>query len=115
MFETDSASPGVMSQFTNIAVFRARSGQAEALGEALLSLIGPTRAEPGNLNYDLHRSIDNADEWVVYENWRSREGLDGHLRTPHVQAFLKVTPDLLAGDIEQRGLAMISEPVPPRT
>jgi len=59
-----------MSQVTNLAFFRARRGHSEALGAALAALVEPTRLEAGCLNYDLHRSVDDADLWFVYENWR---------------------------------------------
>jgi quinol monooxygenase YgiN len=59
-----------MSQVTNLAFFRARRGQSEALA----ALVEPTRLEAGCLNYDLDRSVDDADVWFVYENWRSPEG-----------------------------------------
>jgi quinol monooxygenase YgiN len=77
-----------MSQLTNLAFFRARPGQTQALGSALSALIAPTRAEAECLNYNLHQSIDDDDVWFVYENWRSAEGSEAHMRTPHVQAFL---------------------------
>ena len=63
-----------MSLVTNLAFLRARSGQSEVLGAALAALVEPTRLEAGCLNYDLHRSVDDADVWFVYENWRSPEG-----------------------------------------
>ena len=97
-----------MSQVTNLAFFQARRGQSEALGAALAALVGPTRLETGCLNYDLHRSVDDADVWFVYENWRSPEGFDAHMRSEHLQAFLKATPDLVAGDIDLRRFRMIS-------
>jgi quinol monooxygenase YgiN len=40
-----------MSQVTNLAFFRARRGQSEALGAALVALVEPTRLEAGCLNY----------------------------------------------------------------
>jgi quinol monooxygenase YgiN len=39
-----------MSQVTNLAFFRARRGQSEALGAALAALVEPTRLEAGCLN-----------------------------------------------------------------
>jgi hypothetical protein len=62
-----------MSQITNLAFFRARRGQSEALGAALAALVEPTRLEADCLNYDLHRPVDDADVWLLYENWRSPE------------------------------------------
>ena len=99
-----------MSQVTNLAFFRARRGQSEALGAALAALVEPTRLEAGCLNYDLHRSVDDADVWLVYENWRSPEGFDAHMLSEHLQAFLKATPALVAGNIDLRRFRMISSP-----
>ena len=99
-----------MSQGTNVAFFRARRGQSEALGAALAALVEPTRLEAGCLNYDLHRSVDDADLWFVYENWRSPECFDAHMQSEHLQAFLKATPDLIAGNIDLRRFRMISIP-----
>ena len=59
-----------------LAFFRARRGQSEALGAALGALVEPTRLGAGCLNYDLHRSVNDANVWFVYENWRSPEGCD---------------------------------------
>jgi len=99
-----------MSQVTNLAFFRARRGQSEALGAALAALVEPTRLEAGCLNYDLHRSVDDADLWFVYENWHSPEGFDAHMLSEHLQTFLKATPDLIAGNIDLRRFRMISSP-----
>ena len=93
-----------------LAFFRARRGQSEALGAALAALVEPTRLEAGCLNYDLHRSVDDADVWFVYENWRSPEGFDAHMLSEPLQAFLKATPDLVAGNIDLRRFRMISIP-----
>src|SRR5260370_19062393 len=91
-----------MSQVTNLAFFRARRGQSEALGAALAALVEPTRLEAGCLNYDLHRSVADTDVWFVYENWRSPKRFDAHMLSEHLQAFLKVPPALLAGICEHR-------------
>ena len=71
-------------------------------------MVGPTRGESECLNYDPHQSRDDADVWFVYENWRSAEGLDAHMRSTHLQAFLKITPNLIAGGIDLRRFLMIS-------
>jgi len=65
-----------MSQVTNLAFFRVRRGQSEALGATLAAPVEPIRLEAGCLNYDLHRSVDESDVWFVYENWCSPEGFD---------------------------------------
>jgi quinol monooxygenase YgiN len=104
-----------MAQLTNLAFFRAQLGQTQALGIALAALVDPTRAETECLNYDLHQSLDDADVWFVYENWRSADGLHAHMQAPHLQAFLKAAPDLVAGDIDLRRFSMITTPATPRS
>src|ERR1700681_2370990 len=99
-----------MSRVKKLAFFRARSDNSEPLGAALAALVEPTRLEAGCLNYDLHRSVDDADVWFVYENWRSPEGFDAHMLSEHLQAFLKAMPDLVVGNIDLRRFRMISSP-----
>jgi len=103
-----------VTQLTNIAFLRAQSNQTQALGTALSALVEPTRAETGCLNYDLHQSLDDAEAWFVYENWRSSEGLSVHMQSEHLLAFLKAAPDLIVGDVDLRQFAMISKKSPPR-
>ncbi len=61
-----------MSQVTNLAFFRARPARVRRSARPA-ALVKPTRLEAGCLNYDLHRSVDDADVWFVYENWLSPE------------------------------------------
>jgi len=64
-----------MSQLTILAFFRAKPGRTHALDTALSALVDPPRAEPECLNYD--QSLDDADVWIVHENWRSAVGPGG--------------------------------------
>ena len=95
---------------TNLALFRAKPGQSETLGATLTSLVEPTRQEAGCVSYDLHHSFDDANSWFVYENWRSSEDLDAHMKTAHIQSFLKSVPSLVEGDIDLRRFTMTSAP-----
>ncbi len=76
-------------QITLIATVKAKPGTSEGLGERLAALVEPTRAEAGCINYDLHRSTEDADVWMFYENWRSKFDLDAHIQTPYLQAFIE--------------------------
>jgi hypothetical protein len=60
---------------TNLALFRAKPGQAEALGVALTDLVEPTRREAGCVSYDLHHSFD--DVGSPPRNRGSRAGTAG--------------------------------------
>ena len=99
-----------MSQLTNLAFFRARRGQSEALGAALAALVEPTRGEAGCLNYDLHQSLENASSRRRTRSRRSMQDLDSHMKSVHLRAFLTAAPTLVEGDIDLRRFTMISTP-----
>jgi quinol monooxygenase YgiN len=86
----------MQGKVTVIAFHRAKPGKEQALREALLAVCAPTRAEKGCINYDLHESPDQPGVLVFLENWECMEDLDAHLASPHIEAFRKVAPDLLA-------------------
>lgn len=97
-------------QITLVAVARAKPGQEEELGRRMSALVAPTRAEAGNINYDLHRSNDDPAVWMFYENWRSQADLDAHFETPHLKDFLATADEVLAADLDLRFFSMASEP-----
>ena len=85
---------------TIIARFRAKPGQQARLLQELARLPAPTRAEAGCISYDLHQSQSDPGLFVFYENWASQAALDAHFKTPHLQAILKLVPELAEGPPE---------------
>lgn len=69
------------------AVVKAKAGQEEAVREALLSMVQPTRQEPGCLAYNLHQSKKDPTQFMFYEQWASQAALDAHGQTPHMKAL----------------------------
>jgi quinol monooxygenase YgiN len=97
-----------MSNFTNLAFIRARAGRSDDLGKALLALVAPSREEDACLSYDVHRSNDDPDLWMVYENWGSAGDLEGHFALPHMQDFVARIPDLVEGELDLRSFTRLS-------
>lgn len=95
-------------QITVVARFRAQAGMEELLRKELLALIEPSRADDGCINYDLHQGVGDPALFVFHENWQSKEHLDRHSATAHVQAFRSKAPKLLDGTPELILLEMIS-------
>jgi quinol monooxygenase YgiN len=87
---------------TVIAYMRAAPGKRDELRAALEALIQPTREEKGYVNYDLHQSVEDPDQFFFYENWNSGDDLDAHLAAPHLRDFAARIPELL----DQRGLTV---------
>ncbi len=69
--------------------------------------IGQQRRCVGREGCDDFQSLDDTDVGFVYENWRSRAGMDAQMRAPHLQAFLNAERDLLAGDTDLRQFSMV--------
>ena len=74
-------------QLTVVAHLRALRGQIEETKAFLTSLIAPTRAEPGCVEYWLHQDNDDPAEFTFYENWTSRAEWDKHMELPHLKKF----------------------------
>ena len=81
---------------TVFALVKAKPGMEETVEQELSALVGPTRAEEGCINYDLHQSLDDKGHFRFYENWTSKELLDRHLQSAHVQRFIAKADGLLA-------------------
>lgn len=102
--------PANSNQLTLAVFLHAKPGKTEELGVRLRALVEPTRREEGCLNYDLHHSNENADVWMIYENWRSPADLDLHFQMPYLRDFVGRLGELLVTDMEIRRFAMVSTP-----
>ena len=63
---------------TVIANIKVKPSFEERARQVLLSAVGPTRAEPGCLTYDLHQSATDPTEFLFHENWASEEAFTAH-------------------------------------
>jgi quinol monooxygenase YgiN len=81
---------------TAIAIARAKPGQEDELGRRMMALVAPTLAEPGCINYDLHRSNTDPAVWIFYENWQSQADLDAHMQSAHYRSFFSRADEVLA-------------------
>ena len=79
-----------------VAKVTARPEKADELESVLAALVGPTRAEPGCVSYELGQSQTDACEFVFVEEWASGSAIDAHMKTPHVQEAFSKAQSLLA-------------------
>ncbi len=52
-------------------------------------------AEPGNVRFDVLRSMDDPTRFLLYEWYATDEAAAAHRDTPHYQEFAAVAADLL--------------------
>jgi quinol monooxygenase YgiN len=81
---------------TVIATLKAKAGMEDQLRAALSSLIEPSKADEGNVNYDLYESRDQPGVFYFYENWESAELLGKHMQAPHMAEALGAAAQVLA-------------------
>lgn len=72
----------------------ARPGRRDELFRAILEVRGPTRAEPGCLDYQVYHSVRDPDEYCLHTRWRDRAAFDVHAELPHTVRFLEVVREL---------------------
>ena len=81
---------------TLVVQLRPREGQETLLEAELRALVGPTRKEDGCLTYDVHRSADGPNAFLLHEVWASREAHSRHTNTPHFLRWNARKDSLLA-------------------
>ncbi|WP_434771159.1 putative quinol monooxygenase [Pseudomonas entomophila] len=97
-----------------LATLTAKAGQADALKAALLALVEPTRAEPGNLDYMLFERRDEPGRFCMREAFAHQAAFDAHVASEHFQRFLAGSDALLAEPPQLTFLDPVSSPVTAR-
>ncbi|MBO9671219.1 MAG: antibiotic biosynthesis monooxygenase [Sphingobium sp.] len=71
-----------------IAMLTARPGKAQDLRTLLDGMIAPSRAEPGNLRYDLWVDRADPEKFVLDELYVDAKALAEHRASAHFQNYL---------------------------
>jgi quinol monooxygenase YgiN len=87
------------------AILTAKPGKAEALLALLKDMLHPSRAEAGNLRYDLWRDQADAGRLVLDELYVDNAAITAHRATPHFADYLSKI-----GDLAER-TALVLDPV----
>jgi quinol monooxygenase YgiN len=77
-----------MAEVVVVGSFTAQEGKEEEAEAAFRALLEPTHAEDGCILYALHRGAEDPRRLTFIERWASREALQAHLGTPHIQGVL---------------------------
>ncbi len=71
----------------------------DAVGEAkkaALAIVADSRAEAGNMNYDIHQMIEDATVFVWHETWANKAALDEHFEKPYFKEFFAKVEEIAA-------------------
>ncbi len=82
--------------FVVIAQYRVRAGEEDRVKEALRKMVAPTRAEPGNLDYQVFRDPSDPSLLVLFERYADESAFEAHRASPHFSTWLsgQVLPSL---------------------
>ena len=94
---------------TVVATIKAKSDHIDEVKAILTSMIEPTHAEEGCIDYVLHQGNDDPSVFVFYENWTSAEALEEHLAKPYIAGALKgPLATMLDGDADIRTMTKVA-------
>jgi quinol monooxygenase YgiN len=69
------------------AVIKAKEEYRTEVLEVLRNMVKETQKEEASELYTLHQGIEDKNQFVFYEIWKSEEGLAQHNQQPYIKAF----------------------------
>jgi len=88
------------SQITIVCLIRAKQATKHQVKCELSNIAQMTHKESGNINYDLHVSVEEDCLFIIYENWRNQAALDKHMSQQYLKDFLAKESELLEWPID---------------
>jgi quinol monooxygenase YgiN len=77
-----------------VAILVARPGKTDALKALIDGMIGPSRAEPGNLRWDVWQDQADPARFVLDELYTDNAAIAAHRQTPHFLDYLAKIGDV---------------------
>jgi quinol monooxygenase YgiN len=78
------------------ARFHLQPEQEQAFLEEIRPLIAASRAERGNIAYDLMKDIETENVYTMVELWADSSAVEDHNKSVHFTAFASNAPQYLA-------------------
>jgi quinol monooxygenase YgiN len=76
---------------TAIAQYQAQSGEGDRIAIVLAKHVAATRAEPGCLQFVAYRSAEDADRFLLYEQYVDDAAFEAHRASPHFRLYIQET------------------------
>ena len=75
---------------TIFAHMTCKPGTEQLFIEASEWFIAATRAEPGCVEFHLHRRLDDPTQFAWYENFADQAAIDAHVASDHVKRWFEL-------------------------
>ncbi len=79
-----------------IARLKVKADKVEEAKAAALAIVADSRGEAGNINYDIHQSIEDETQFFWHETWANKSALDEHFETPFFKEFFGIVEQIAA-------------------
>lgn len=90
-----------------VARIVARPASVDVVRDGLVSLLEPTRAEPGCILYELMQNVSDPTDFTFYEEWTDEASLNAHGASAHIKATFQKLDGHLAGGRDVRRYSFI--------
>ena len=77
------------------ARFHSHQGNEDAVAQALLDVLVPSREEPGCLSIHAFRSIRDPQLFYIHSRWKNEPAFENHAGLPHTVRFLERVEPLI--------------------
>ncbi|RBP07788.1 putative quinol monooxygenase [Rossellomorea aquimaris] len=82
------------------AEFHINPTKEEAFLEEIRPLVAESRAEEGNISYDLMKDIERESVYTMVEVWRDAAAVESHNASEHFSSFVGRAPEYLAAPLD---------------
>ncbi|MDF2479136.1 MAG: antibiotic biosynthesis monooxygenase [Sphingobacterium sp.] len=77
------------------AILKANPAFRNEVMHTLQHMVEESRKEAACIQYDLHQLAEDENQFIFYEIWESRSGLDAHNQQPYILAFGRMAAEKL--------------------
>ena len=77
------------NKFAVMVAGMAQQGMEDYVQEYLQRLMEHSQKDPGCLTYNIHKSLKNPNEFMMYSVWESEAAFNEHNMKPEMQEFKK--------------------------
>jgi quinol monooxygenase YgiN len=90
-----------------IARWRPRESERDKVETILRELAKEVQQEPGNLQFIVNRSLDDPNEFLLYEQYASEQAFRDHQQTPHFKRLVLEQAVPLLAHRERQAFAVL--------
>ncbi|MEH7883889.1 putative quinol monooxygenase [Bacillus sp. JJ1609] len=78
------------------AGFQVKADQEKEFLKEVQSLVEASRAEEGNISYDLLKDSEKAGSYTMVELWKDMDAVQNHNQAEHFTNFMSKAPQFMA-------------------